>query len=96
MKKTETFPAYFLRKDGEMCAITAPNKMYLIKKEGTNRNAGITIDHFITRNQVRKYYGAGAEITREQFIAAYEALYSHYLQGILAEQWNIVQSAKPV
>jgi hypothetical protein len=94
MKKNETYPAYFRRKDGQLVAITAPNRMYTIRKEGSNTNPGITLDHFVTRNQVRRYYGIGDEITRGQFIDAYEALYNNYLDQILQPIKNILTSEK--
>lgn len=81
--KEEDFPRYF-RSGTKLLAFISKDKMYKIEPIGSNKNPGVTIDHYITRNMVIKHWpGKGGELTKLQFKELMNKLFLAYIDKIL-------------
>ncbi len=83
LTQKETYPKYY-RRDGYLIAIKSAKKMYKIEPRGSNKNEGITIDHYITRKMVLKYYGSGQEVSAAVFKDLVVKLYQAYIEKIIS------------
>lgn len=81
--KQEDYPRYF--KTGRtLLAFTGPDKMFKIEPIGSNKNPGVCIDHYITRNMVLRHfpYSHRDEISASEFSDLYKRLFNAYLEKI--------------
>ncbi len=82
--KKEDFPRYF--KDGNLLlAFVAKDKMFKVAPIGSNKNTGVTIDHYITRNMVRKHWPLNTyqkELTKNEFAELLKKLFGAYISKI--------------
>lgn len=78
----ESYPKYF-KKGNTLLAFVSPTEMYKIEAIGSNKNEGITIDHYITRTMVLKHWG-GLEIKPLTFKDLVTRLYKAYIEKILS------------
>lgn len=79
----DEYPVYF-REKGKLLAFTAKDRMYKIEPIGSNKNPGVTIDHYITRNMVLKHYPISSEkVTAEQFKKTLTNLFESYIDRIV-------------
>lgn len=84
MKKVERYPLYVQTKHC-LYAFVAKDKMYKIAMIGSNKNAGCTVDFYITRRMVLKhlnYYG-GTIITEAEFKKMYDQLFASVFDRIV-------------
>lgn len=83
--KDEEFPRYF--KDGsKLLAFVAKDKMFKIEPIGSNKNPGVTIDHYITRSMVRKHWPGEwykKELTKKEFSELLHKVYGAYINKIV-------------
>jgi hypothetical protein len=81
--KQSDFPKYF--KDGnKLLAFVEKDKMFKIEPIGSNKNPGVTIDHYITRKMVLKHYPYRAtELSKQQFADLLHRLYGSYINKII-------------
>lgn len=81
--KDEDFPQYF-KQGNQLLAFIAKDKMYKIEPIGSNKNPGVTIDHYITRNMVLKHYpNHGTAIAPYEFKQILNKLYKAYIDVIV-------------
>lgn len=84
--KPEEFPRYF--KDGStLLAFVEKDKMFKIEAIGSNKNPGVTIDHYITRAMVRKHWPDrywNKELTKKEFSELLQRLYGAYIDKIVS------------
>ncbi len=82
------YPVYFRRNDVLM-AFTAKDKMYIVHRRGSNiGNTGVTIDHYVTREMVRRhwpYHGQHNEdrVSPAEFKELLQRLFSAYINKIV-------------
>lgn len=70
--KQSDFPKYF--KDGnKLLAFVEKDKMFKIEPIGSNKNPGVTIDHYITRT----------ELSKQDFGVLLQKLYGSYINKII-------------
>jgi hypothetical protein len=82
--KPQEFPCYF--KDGRtLLAFVEKDKMFKIEPIGSNKNSGVTIDHYTTRSMVRKHwpdYAWTKQLTKREFTDLLHKLYGAYIDKI--------------
>lgn len=85
-KDQMNFPTYRKTKQG-LIAFMAPDKMVLIRNQGSNTNAGLIVDYYATRSMVLKHSKThGQDISQKDFCNYYRALFEDALQFIT--QWT--------
>jgi hypothetical protein len=80
----DEYPFYF-RSNKTLLAFVAKDKMFKVEAIGSNKNPGVTIDHYITRNMVLKHWpgtSVGA-IDKRQFETLLKKLFDSYIDKIL-------------
>jgi len=83
--RDEDFPQYFAE-SGKLLAFISRDKMYKIEPIGSNKNPGVTIDHYITRNMVIKHYPRYSnrdQLTSIEFKRRLDRLFSAYISKIV-------------
>jgi len=79
------YPRYY-NTGNRLLAFVTPSKMYKIEAIGSNKNPGVTIDYYITRNMVLRHWpGVGAdkgEVSKEHFKHLINKLYKGYFDKI--------------
>lgn len=82
---SEHFPRYF--KDGhKLLAFVDKDKMFKIEPIGSNKNPGVTIDHYITRKMVNSHWPSNVwnkELTKGEFESLLDTLFSAYIDKII-------------
>ncbi len=81
--KQSDFPKYF-KQGSKLLAFVEKDKMFKIEPIGSNKNPGVTIDHYITRNMVIKHYPgrSATELSKHQFVELLNKLYESYIDKI--------------
>lgn len=82
--KSDEYPKYF-NTGSKLLAFISPTEMYKIEPIGSNKNPGVTIDHYNTRKMVIKHYPSSyiAEYTRAEFKSTLTRLYDVFFDKIL-------------
>lgn len=80
----EEYPFYF-RSNKTLLAFVAKDKMFKVEAIGSNKNPGVTIDHYITRNMVLKHWpgGSGEAIDERHFEILLQRLFDSYIDKIV-------------
>lgn len=77
------YPQYF-KDSNALFAFVAPDKMFIIGPWGSNKNPGVTIDHYVTRNMVLKHWRESRlKITEEEFKRLAEKVFTTYIDKIV-------------
>ncbi len=85
MKREVEYPLFQWRPKSGLFVFTSPTTMYRVLNIGSNTNAGVTIDHYITRKMVLSHMGDwDADISEEKFIALYNKIFQDHLIQMLA------------
>ena len=82
--KQSDFPKYF-QEGTKLLAFVEKDKMFKIEPIGSNKNPGVTIDHYITRNMVLKHFPGktAKELSKQQFADLLRKLYGSYIDKII-------------
>ena len=82
--KQSEYPKYF-KTEHSLLAFMGPDKMFKVENIGSNKNPGITIDKYITRNMVLKHWPSPFhEISKEEFKKTVQRLYSAVIEHMTA------------
>ena len=83
--KDEEFPVYFIL-PGKALAFLSKDKMYKVEPIGSNKNPGVTIDHYITRSMVVKHWPQHNEkrSSPEEFKLVMSKLFTAYINKIVS------------
>lgn len=72
-----------------MLVFISKDKMYKIENIGSNKNIGVTIDYYKTRNMVLKHWPPNYyrhEISKNEFKELYERIFTAYKEVILSSK----------
>jgi len=85
MKQEINYPKYFKCKHC-ILAFVAKDKMFKLAPIGSNKNPGLTLDHYTTRTSVLNQWPKHdfKEITETEFIDLYKKFYNAYLEKLLS------------
>lgn len=76
------FPYYAKTKDC-LYAFIAKDKMFKVEMRGTNKNDGLAVDYYITRNMVIHHWQPYGHISAKQFEEYYRQLFESVLNKII-------------